>query len=57
MLSIEGLQDLEGELGNLDRLYAAGFRMAGLAHFFDNDVAGSMHGRGEGRADPARRDR
>lgn len=44
MLSIEGLQDLEGNIGNLDRLYAAGFRMAGLAHFFDNDVAGSMHG-------------
>jgi len=44
MLSIEGLQDLEGDIGNLDKLYAAGFRMAGLAHFFDNDVAGSMHG-------------
>lgn len=44
MLSIEGLQDLEGQIGNLDRLHDAGFRMAGLAHFFDNDVAGSMHG-------------
>lgn len=44
MLSIEGLQDLEGKLANLDTLYGAGFRMAGLAHFFDNDVAGSMHG-------------
>lgn len=44
MLSIEGLQDLEGKIENLDVLYAAGFRMAGLAHFFDNDVAGSMHG-------------
>lgn len=44
LLSVEGLQDLEGKLDNLDRLYAAGFRMAGLAHFFDNDVAGSMHG-------------
>jgi membrane dipeptidase len=44
MLSIEGLQNLEGKLGNLDRLDAAGFRMAGLTHFFDNEVAGSMHG-------------
>jgi microsomal dipeptidase-like Zn-dependent dipeptidase len=44
MLSIEGLQDLEGKLANLDRLHDAGFRMAGFAHFFDNDVAGSMHG-------------
>lgn len=45
MLSIEGLQNLEGDLANLDRLHAAGFRMAGLTHFFDNDLAGSMHGR------------
>ena len=44
MLSIEGLQNLEGDLGNLDKLHAAGFRMAGLTHFFDNDLAGSMHG-------------
>ena len=52
MLSIEGLQDLEGKIGNLDRLYAAGFRMAGLAHFFDNDVAGSMHGVKKGGLTP-----
>ena len=44
LLSIEGLQSLEGDIGNLDRLHAAGFRMAGLTHFFDNDLAGSMHG-------------
>ena len=44
MLSIEGLHDLEGKIDNLDVLYAAGFRMAGLTHFFDNDIAGSMHG-------------
>jgi len=52
MLSIEGLQDLEGKLDNLDRLYAAGFRMAGLAHFFDNDIAGSMHGMKKGGLTP-----
>jgi microsomal dipeptidase-like Zn-dependent dipeptidase len=44
MLSIEGLQNLEGKLANLDRLRTAGFRMAGLTHFFDNEVAGSLHG-------------
>lgn len=44
MLSIEGLHGLEGKLANLDKLYAAGFRMAGLTHFFDNELAGSMHG-------------
>ena len=52
MLSIEGLQDLEGKLANLDTLHAAGFRMAGLAHFFDNAVAGSMHGTGKGGLTP-----
>nr|WP_247715019.1 dipeptidase [Qipengyuania mesophila] len=44
LLSIEGLQNLEGDLANLDTLRGAGFRMAGLTHFFDNDLAGSMHG-------------
>ncbi len=44
MLSVEGLQNLEGKLENLDILFEAGFRMAGFAHFFDNEVAGSMHG-------------
>ena len=52
MLSIEGLQDLEGKLSNLEILYRAGFRMAGLAHFFDNDVAGSMHGEKKGGLTP-----
>lgn len=52
MLSIEGLQDLEGKLANLDRLHDAGFRMAGLAHFFDNDVSGSMHGEAKGGLTP-----
>ena len=52
MLSIEGLQDIEGDLAKLDALYAAGFRMAGFAHFFDNDVAGSMHGTAKGGLTP-----
>lgn len=52
MLSIEGLQDLEDDPTNLDRLYAAGFRMAGFAHFFDNEAAGSMHGIAKGGLTP-----
>ena len=44
LLSIEGLHDLEGDLANLDTLRDAGFRMASLTHFFDTDLAGSMHG-------------
>jgi len=52
LLSIEGLHPLEGQLANLDKLYAAGFRMAGFAHFFDNDLAGSMHGLKKGGLTP-----
>jgi len=52
MLSIEGLHGLEGNIANLDKLYAAGFRMAGLTHFFDNDLAGSMHGLKKGGLTP-----
>jgi microsomal dipeptidase-like Zn-dependent dipeptidase len=44
LLSTEGAQNLEGDVRNVDRLYAAGFRMLGLVHFFDNEVGGSMHG-------------
>ncbi|ATW05327.1 peptidase M19 [Sphingorhabdus sp. YGSMI21] len=44
LFSAEGLQTLEGERANLKKLYAAGMRMAGLVHFFDNELAGSMHG-------------
>jgi membrane dipeptidase len=56
LLSIEGLQNLEGKATNLDKLYAAGFRMAGLTHFFDNELAGSMHGIKKGGLTPFGRD-
>ena len=52
MLSIEGLHNLKGQLANLDRLHAAGFRMAGLTHFFDNELGGSMHGEKKGGLTP-----
>ncbi len=44
LFSVEGLHNLEGEAANVADLYDAGMRMAGFAHFFDNEVAGSMHG-------------
>jgi microsomal dipeptidase-like Zn-dependent dipeptidase len=44
LLGIEGAQALDGELAGVDALFAAGVRMIGLAHFFDNPVAGSAHG-------------
>jgi len=56
LLSIEGLQTLEGKTSNLDKLYAAGFRMAGLTHFFDNELAGSMHGLKKGGLTPMGRE-
>lgn len=56
LLSIEGLQNLEGKTSNLDKLYAAGFRMAGLTHFFDNELAGSMHGLKKGGLTPMGRE-
>lgn len=52
LYSVEGLQNLEGKAENLDRLYSVGMRMAGLVHFFDNDLAGSMHGEAKGGLTP-----
>jgi microsomal dipeptidase-like Zn-dependent dipeptidase len=56
MLTIEGLHNLEGKLENLNRLYDAGFRMAGFTHFFDNELGGSMHGLKKGGLTPFGRD-
>ncbi len=56
LLSIEGLHNLEGKAENLDRLYNSGFRMAGLTHFFDNELGGSMHGMKKGGLTPFGRD-
>jgi membrane dipeptidase len=43
-LGVEGAQVLEGQLGNVQRLFDAGFRMMSPSHFFDTDVGGSAHG-------------
>ncbi|MEN8160328.1 MAG: dipeptidase [Myxococcota bacterium] len=44
LLGVEGAQAVDGTLAGLDALFAAGVRMIGLAHFFDNPVAGSSAG-------------
>ena len=44
LLSLEGAQALEGDAGNFNRLFDAGFRMIGLVHLHDNEMAGSVHG-------------
>lgn len=46
LLGIEGAHALDDQLENIDRLYAAGVRMIGLHHFFDNALGGSLHGVG-----------
>ncbi|HLZ16185.1 MAG TPA: membrane dipeptidase, partial [Cyclobacteriaceae bacterium] len=44
MLGLEGAQPLEGDLRNLEEFYQTGVRYIGLAHFYDNEWAGSAHG-------------
>lgn len=56
VLAIEGLHALDGEARNIDTLFRAGFRMMGLAHFFDNEVSGSAHGRAKGGLTPLGRE-
>ena len=41
---IEGAHPLEGKIENLDRLFDQGLRIAGITHFFDNELGGSLHG-------------
>lgn len=44
LLGAEGAHALAGRIENLDRMRAAGFRLIGLTHFFDNELGGSLHG-------------
>jgi microsomal dipeptidase-like Zn-dependent dipeptidase len=48
VLAIEGLHAIEGDIVNVDVLRDAGYRMMGIAHFFDNEVGGSVHGERKG---------
>ena len=56
LLAIEGAHALEGDPANVERLAAAGYRMAGLSHFFDNDFGGSAHGVEQGGLTPRGRE-
>ena len=48
MLGLEGAHCLENDVMNLQTFYDAGVRYIGLAHFFDNEWAGSAHGVNKG---------
>jgi membrane dipeptidase len=52
LLAIEGMHAIEGRLEHLDTLFAAGYRMMGLTHFFDNEVGASAHGVSKGGITP-----
>jgi membrane dipeptidase len=47
ILGIEGAHALDRP-GALDEVFESGVRLIGLAHFFDNDYAGSAHGVAKG---------
>ncbi len=48
VLGVEGAHALDGEVGNVDVLFEAGFRMMAPTHFFDNEWGGSAHGARKG---------
>jgi microsomal dipeptidase-like Zn-dependent dipeptidase len=48
LLALEGLQAAGDDGEHLERLFEAGYRMAGITHFFDNAYAGSAHGIAKG---------
>lgn len=52
MLGLEGAQPLEGNLNSLLEFYNIGVRYIGLAHFYDNEFAGSAHGMEKGGLTP-----
>jgi len=44
LLLLEGMHAIDGRLDSIDALFAAGFRVFGIAHMFDNDLGGSSSG-------------
>ena len=44
LLAVEGLHALEGDIKNAKKFFDTGYRIFGLAHFFDNEFAGSSQG-------------
>jgi microsomal dipeptidase-like Zn-dependent dipeptidase len=52
LLALEGSQALQGDLGAIDALYDAGFRMMAPTHFTDTEISGSAHGAVKGGLTP-----
>src|SRR5215207_7431393 len=47
LLGLEGASALDGDVGNVDALFDAGFRIMAPTHFYDNEWGGSAHGVGK----------
>jgi microsomal dipeptidase-like Zn-dependent dipeptidase len=52
LLSLEGVHAAGREIASVDSLFAAGFRVFGITHLFDNDAGGSAHGWRKGGLTP-----
>lgn len=52
ILALEGLHSLENDMDNVDALFDAGYRIAGLVHQFDNELGGSSQGLDRGGLTP-----
>jgi microsomal dipeptidase-like Zn-dependent dipeptidase len=52
VLLLEGMHALDGDIARVDSLFAAGYRVFGLAHMFDNELAGSAAGWRKGGLTP-----
>jgi microsomal dipeptidase-like Zn-dependent dipeptidase len=52
ILALEGLHSLEHDMDNVDKLFDAGYRIAGLVHQFDNELGGSSQGVDRGGLTP-----
>jgi microsomal dipeptidase-like Zn-dependent dipeptidase len=52
VLSLEGMHALDGNIAHVDTLFAAGYRVFGVTHMFDNDIGGSSSGWRKGRLTP-----
>jgi len=49
---LEGMHALDGDIARVDSLFAAGYRVFGLAHMFDNELGGSAAGWRKGGLTP-----
>jgi microsomal dipeptidase-like Zn-dependent dipeptidase len=52
VLLLEGLHAIDGDIARVDSLFAAGYRVFGIVHMFDNELGGSSGGWRKGGLTP-----